>query len=128
MTRPRILFAEDDPFIRRVVQIALTRAGFDIVIVGDGALALAQMELQTFDAIVLDGMMPELDGLEACRRIRADARNDSMPVIILSARSQNTDEVSANAAGATAYIKKPFDATTLGAELRAILERSALKC
>ena len=122
MTRPRVLFAEDDPFIRRVVQIALTRAGFDIVIVEDGAQALAQLALQRFDAIVLDGMMPELDGLEACRRIRADARNDSMPVVILSARSQNTDEVSAHAAGATAYIKKPFDATTLGAELRAILE------
>lgn len=124
----RVLFAEDDPFIRRVVQIALTRDGFEVEIVENGALALARLEACAFDAVVLDGMMPEVDGLEACRRIRAHATLASLPVVILSARSQNTDEAAALAVGATAYIKKPFDATTLGAELRAILLGAAHPC
>lgn len=123
----RILFAEDDPSIRLVAQVALRRAGFVVTAVEDGEAAVRAVRQQPFDLVILDGMMPKLDGLSACRRIREDEATRDLPIVILSARSQNTDEASALAAGATAYIKKPFDAITLGDRLREILgERQAL--
>jgi two-component system phosphate regulon response regulator PhoB len=117
----KVLLAEDDPNIRRVAQVALARAGFVVSVVGDGIEALQLLEDELPDLIVLDGMMPKMDGLDACRRIKANPRTANIPVIILSARSQNADEHAARDVGAIAYIKKPFNALTLGAEVRALL-------
>lgn len=119
--RSRAVLAEDDPFIRHVSTIALERRGFVVTAVSDGAQALQLLEDGLPDVVILDGMMPNMDGLEACRRIRADARTSHVPVILLSARSRDTDEEAARQAGATGYIRKPFDALTLGAEVRRIL-------
>jgi DNA-binding response OmpR family regulator len=116
----KLLLAEDDVFIRRVAEVALRRDGFVVVSVADGAEALAALRHDAYDLVVLDGMMPNMDGLTACRTIRAEPAFARMPVVILSARSQNTDEASALEAGATAYIKKPFDAYALGTRLREI--------
>ena len=119
--RPRAILAEDDPFIRHVSTVALERRGFAVTAVSDGAQVLQLLEDGLPDVVILDGMMPHMDGLEACRRIRANARTSRVPVILVSARSQDTDEEAARQAGATAYIRKPFDALTLGAQVRGIL-------
>lgn len=115
-----ILLAEDDPHIRRVSEVALRRDGFDVLAVTDGTEALQMLEDRLFDLVVLDGMMPNLDGLEVCRRIRCDPRTSHLPVIMLSARTQASDEAAGEAAGATGYIRKPFDALSLGRQIRAI--------
>jgi CheY-like chemotaxis protein len=115
-----ILVAEDDPLIRRVTEVALKRDGFTVTVVTDGTEALQRLEESTFDLILLDVMMPKMDGIEACRRIKADPRVAHIPVIFLSARSQNADEDAGRAAGALGYIKKPFDAGTLGRQIRAM--------
>lgn len=115
-----ILLAEDDPHIRRVSEVALRRDGFDVLSVTDGPEVLQMLEDRFFDVIVLDGMMPALDGLEVCRLIKTNPRTAHLPVIMLSARTQVSDEAAGRAAGAIGYIKKPFDALTLGSEIRRI--------
>jgi DNA-binding response OmpR family regulator len=120
VTRPvrSVLLAEDDPHIRRVSEVALRRDGFDVMTVADGTEALQLLEDRLFDLVVLDGMMPNLDGLEVCRRIKGNPRTAGVPVIMLSARSQSSDEEAGREAGAIGYIRKPFDALSLGGEVR----------
>jgi two-component system phosphate regulon response regulator PhoB len=120
-----ILIAEDDPHIRRVSEIALRRSGFEVAAVADGAEALQLLEDRLFDLVVLDGMMPKLDGLEACRQIKGNPRTAHVPVIMLSARTQATDEAAGLAAGACAYIRKPFNALELGDRIREICGATA---
>jgi CheY-like chemotaxis protein len=120
-----ILLAEDDPHIRRVSEVALRRDGFDVCAVADGLRALRELEARRFDLVVLDGMMPSLDGVEVCRRIKEDPRTRDVPVVLLSARSQVSDEQAGRAAGAAGYIRKPFDALALGAELRRLCGEAA---
>ena len=117
-----ILIAEDDPHIRRVSEIALRRSGFEVASVADGAEALQLLEDRLFDLVVLDGMMPKLDGLEACRQIKTNPRTAHVPVIMLSARTQSSDEEAGFAAGACAYIRKPFNALELGVRIREICD------
>jgi DNA-binding response OmpR family regulator len=115
-----VLLAEDDPHIRRVSEVALRRDGFRVSSVPDGPDALELLEHHPFDVVVLDGMMPTLDGIEVCRRIKRNPRTAHVPVIMLSARTQVSDETAGYDAGAIGYIRKPFDALTLGAEIRRI--------
>ena len=120
MELTRVLLAEDDPFIRRVSEVALKRAGFEVTAVGDGVEALQLMEDAIPDVILLDGMMPKMDGVEVCRRIKADPRFSHLPVIMLSARSQASDEEEGRRAGAIGYIRKPFDAFELASQVRTL--------
>lgn len=115
-----VLLADDDPAIRRIAEIALEREGFQVSTVGDGSEALQYLEDSLFDLVILDGLMPKMDGLEACRRMKESPRTARIPVIILSARSQDVDEDAGRAAGAAGYIRKPFDATRLGRHVRLI--------
>jgi CheY-like chemotaxis protein len=115
-----VLIAEDDPCIRRVSEVALRREGFEVTSVADGIEALQLLEDRVFDLVILDGMMPNLDGLDVCRRIKANPRTAQVPVIMLSARSQAGDQEASRAAGAIGYIRKPFDALSLGREVRVI--------
>lgn len=113
-----ILLAEDDPHIRRVSEVALRRHGFDVVSVSDGTEVLDALGHRSFDLVLLDGMMPSLDGVETCKRIKANPRTTAQRVIMLSARTQASDEQAGMAAGAMGYIRKPFNALTLGDEIR----------
>jgi len=113
-----ILLAEDDPHIRRVSEVALRRHGFDVVSVSDGTEVLDALGQRSFDLVLLDGMMPSLDGVETCKRIKANPRTTAQRVIMLSARTQASDEQAGLAAGAMGYIRKPFNALTLGDEIR----------
>ncbi|MDJ0952081.1 MAG: response regulator transcription factor [Acidimicrobiia bacterium] len=118
----RVLVVEDDGAVRRAVERALTFEGYDVVTARDGAEALSIVLNGKVEAIVLDVMMPIVDGLEACRRIRA--RGDSTPILILTARSEVSDRVAGLDAGADDYLVKPFALEELLARLRALLRRS----
>ncbi len=119
----RVLVVEDDGAVRRAVERALSFEGYDVVTARDGAEALAIVLNDKIEAIVLDVMMPIVDGLEACRRIRA--RGDTTPILILTARTDVSDRVAGLDAGADDYLVKPFALEELLARLRALLRRSS---
>ena len=116
----KVLVAEDDDYIRKVTEVSLKRSGFDVRSVEDGSKVFPALADSLVDLIVLDGMMPVMDGFECCRRLKADPRTAGIPVIMVTARSQSNDECIAREAGAIGYIRKPFNALTLGDQLREI--------
>jgi two-component system alkaline phosphatase synthesis response regulator PhoP len=117
----KVLLAEDDPDIQLVARLALRRAGFAVTVVNNGADAIEAVRRAPPDVILLDWMMPELDGLETCRQLKADRSTVSIPVIFLTAKSQEADIQRGLGLGAAGYITKPFDALTLGEQVRALL-------
>ncbi|MET8802208.1 response regulator transcription factor [Streptomyces sp. NPDC004546] len=118
----RILVVDDDPAVRRSLEHALRRDGYDVTAVADGAAALAEHARSTPDAVVLDVMMPEPNGLEICRALR-DAGDDT-PILLLTARDLVSDRVAGLDAGADDYLVKPFALEELRARLRALLRRA----
>lgn len=116
-----LLLVDDDPDIRLVAQIALRRAGFTVTAVDNGPAAIASAHAALPDVILLDWMMPGMDGPEVCRRLKSDAALRDIPVIFLSARSQQAEIARGLALGAAGYIIKPFDALTLGGEVKTLL-------
>jgi CheY-like chemotaxis protein len=109
LSGPRlILIADDDEDILALVRAVLERAGHEVVAVRDGAKALASVRERRPHLAVLDITMPELDGLEVLRRLRADAATNELPVVLLSAQAQEADVERGFATGASAYVKKPF--------------------
>ncbi|MPZ92663.1 MAG: response regulator [Actinobacteria bacterium] len=117
----RILFVEDDSDIREIVAHGLENAGFDVVAEGDGRQALVWFRRGTFDVVILDIMLPSLNGLEICRRIRTEG---PVPIVMLTARTDTTDVIAGLEAGADDYVTKPFELDELIARLRAVLRRS----
>lgn len=119
----RILLAEDEPDIRLVARLSLKRAGFDVTTVENGAQALLKIAEAPPDAVLLDWMMPEVDGPQACARLKASPATSGIPVIFLTAKSQESEIRAGLALGAIGYITKPFDVIALGAQVREMLER-----
>ena len=117
----RILLVEDDPSIREVTAIGLRQAGFTVETADDGAAGLERFGAEAFDLVLLDVMLPRLDGLEVCRAIR---RTSTVPVLMLTARSDTIDVVVGLEAGADDYVKKPFEVPELVARVRAALRRA----
>jgi DNA-binding response OmpR family regulator len=120
----RVLVADDDEDIVLLVKTALERSGHEVIAVQDGAAALASVYSQNLDLAVLDISMPELDGLEVLRRVRADANTRDLPVILLSARAQEADVERGFATGASAYMKKPFSPRELAERVDELLAQS----
>jgi two-component system response regulator MprA len=118
-----VLVVEDDRAVRDAVERALTFEGYAVATARDGAEALSAVVNDPPDVIVLDVMMPHVDGLETCRRIRA--RGISIPILILTARHEISDRVAGLDAGADDYMVKPFALEELLARLRALLRRSS---
>jgi DNA-binding response OmpR family regulator len=116
----RILLIEDDARLAGMVADYLGEAGFRSLIAGSGAQAQRQLKREQFDAIVLDLMLPDTDGLELCRQIRADS---NIPLLMLTARGDPLDRVVGLELGADDYLPKPFEPRELLARLRAILRR-----
>ena len=106
---PLVLAADDDPVIRRLLEVNLELEGYDVVLAEDGAEAVAKAREQDFDVILLDVMMPNMDGWDACRALKADDATKDVPVVFLSARARDADVTEGTRAGAVAYITKPFD-------------------
>ncbi len=115
-----ILVVDDEARIREVVQYALEREGYRVTAVDDGREALDAVAGAAIDLVVLDVMLPEVDGLEVCRRIRADHRT---PILFLSARSEEIDRVLGLELGGDDYLTKPFSPRELVARVRAVLRR-----
>ncbi len=118
----RVLVVEDDRSVREAVERALAFEGYEVLTARDGAEALSAVMNEEPDVIVLDVMMPLIDGLEACRRIRA--RGDTTPILMLTARETVSDRVAGLDAGADDYLVKPFALEELLARLRALLRRA----
>ena len=117
----RILLVEDDPSIRELTTIGLRAAGYDVATAADGREALEQFAADAPDAVLLDIMLPVLDGLAVCRRIRAESR---VPILMLTARTDAYDVVTGLEAGADDYVRKPFEMPELLARLAAALRRA----
>jgi two-component system response regulator MprA len=118
----RVLVADDDRAIRESLERALDLEGYDVTIVNDGAAALAATKDLSPDVIVLDVMMPVIDGLTVCRVLRAE--HDRTPILMLTARTETSDRVAGLDAGADDYLAKPFELDELLARLRALLRRT----
>jgi DNA-binding response OmpR family regulator len=117
----RILVVEDDPNVAEVVSRYLVREGFEVEVVGDGRVAVDRALADPPDLVVLDLMLPGLDGLQVCRRLRALA---PVPVIMLTARGDESDRVIGLELGADDYVAKPFSPKELTARVRAVLRRA----
>jgi two-component system response regulator MprA len=117
------MVVDDDPGVRKAVGRALEFEGYDVVAAADGAQALEAVGTAAPDALVLDVGMPRVDGLEVCRRLRADGV--TVPILVLTARHQVTDRVAGLDAGADDYLVKPFALEELLARVRALLRRVA---
>ncbi len=124
MANEKILVADDEKDIGRLLELALTRAGFQIIRAYDGEEALAKIEQNRPDLVVLDVMMPKLDGIQVCRRLKGNSRTASIPVIMLTAKVQVTDTVTGLSAGADDYLPKPFNHQEVVARIRTLLTRS----
>ncbi|MGW9243819.1 two-component system response regulator CseB [Streptomyces sp. P9-2B-1] len=120
MAETHVLFVEDDDVIREATQLALERVGFTVTAVPDGLEGLEAFRADRPDIALLDVMVPGLDGVSLCRRIRDES---TVPVIMLSARADAIDVVLGLEAGADDYVTKPFDGAVLVARIRAVLRR-----
>ena len=117
-----VVLAEDDPDIRLVARLALKKAGYRVTAVSNGRELLEKVTEERPDVVLLDWMMPEMDGAEACARLRADPATADLPIIFMTAKSQGFEVERGLALGARGYIIKPFDALTLGDQLRQLLD------
>jgi two-component system OmpR family response regulator len=122
-TMTKILIVDDDPHIREVLRFAVTQAGYACCEAANGRLALEAVTRERPDLMVLDLGMPELDGSEVCRRLRADPEHRRLPIVFLSARDDEIDRVLGLELGGDDYLGKPFSPRELIARIRAVLRR-----
>ena len=120
MGSARILVVDDDAPLREVVRYALSRQGWDVVEAADGAAAVDLVRRDRLDLVVMDVLMPELDGLEACRAIRGFSQ---VPILFLSSRAEEVDKVIGLELGGDDYLAKPFSTRELISRIKAILRR-----
>jgi two-component system response regulator PrrA len=121
--RPRVLVVDDERHMRNMLEIGLGQHGFDVTTASDGADALSRVRTSAFDAIVLDVMMPRIDGTSLVPMLR---RITEAPIIMLSARKESLDQIAALTAGADDYVGKPFDLGELAARLHSRMRRPQL--
>jgi DNA-binding response OmpR family regulator len=120
---PRILLVDDEQPIQTLLSFPLQRDGYEVVAASDGREALARFAEQQFDLVVLDVMLPTMDGLEVCRRLRA---RSAVPIIMLTAKSEEIDKVLGLELGADDYITKPFSMREFRSRVKAALRRASM--
>ena len=127
MPKERILVVEDEEDIRELLQYNLQREGFEVSLVGTGEEALSAAANEKPGLILLDLMLPGMNGLDVCRSLKADPELSDIPILIVSARGEETDVVTGLELGADDYLTKPFSPRVLVARARAVLRRKATK-
>jgi two-component system phosphate regulon response regulator PhoB len=123
MADPRVLVVEDEDALATLLEYNLKREGFDVTVSVDGEDALLKVEERAPDIVILDWMLPKISGIEVCRRLRAAAQTRNLPIIMLTARSEEADRIRGLDTGADDYITKPFSTQELVARLKAVLRR-----
>ncbi|REJ89750.1 MAG: response regulator [Planctomycetota bacterium] len=123
MSRPRILIVDDETALVDVLSYNFAREGFDVVTAGDGQAALQKCRTHVPDVVLLDLMLPAMDGLQVCRKIRSDSRLKDVRVIMLTAKGEETDEIVGFHLGADDYVAKPFRTRALIERVKALLRR-----
>lgn len=119
-----IAIIEDEPNIAELVKYNLNRDGYQTILANNGLKGLELVRLQLPDLVILDLMLPELDGLSVCKQLRIDPQTKTIPIIVLTARSEEADRVLGLEMGADDYVTKPFSPRELVARVRAVLRRS----
>ncbi len=120
---PHVLVVEDEDSLATLLQYNLQKEGYEVTLAGDGEEALLMVDERLPDLIVLDWMLPKVSGIEVCRRLRQRNETRNVPVVMLTARGEETDRVRGLDTGADDYVVKPFSMTELGARIRAVLRR-----
>ena len=124
MSKPKILVVEDDTDIRELLQYSLTREGYEVGTAADGKSAVTSARRMVPDLVLLDLMLPGLDGLEVCRQIRTDRATAGSAVIMVTAKGEESDVVLGLGLGADDYVLKPFKTNELVARVKAVLRRT----
>jgi len=121
--RPRVVIADDDPDIRRLVQITVSNAGCDVTVASDGEQALELVRASPPDLVILDVLMPRMDGWEVARELKADPATQAVPIMFLTSRGQEHDVLEGFNSGAADYMVKPFSPRELQVRVRAVLSK-----
>jgi DNA-binding response OmpR family regulator len=124
MSKSTILVIDDEPDLVELVRYNLVRDGFEVACASDGRAGLQSARYYKPDLVVLDVMMPNIDGLEVCKQLRADSRTSGVPIILLTAKSAEADRIVGLELGADDYVTKPFSPRELVARVKAVLRRS----
>lgn len=127
MAKARVLVVEDESDIANLIQFHLAREGYQTEIVGSGRSALAAVDRHKPDLIVLDIMLPDLDGLEVCRKLKRDTQHQQIPILMVSARGEESDIVVGLELGAEDYVTKPFSPRVLIARVKAVMRRRSVE-
>jgi DNA-binding response OmpR family regulator len=123
IARPRVVIADDDPDIRRLVQITVSNAGCDVTVASDGEQALELIRKSPPDLVILDVLMPRMDGWEVARELKADPLTQGVPIMFLTSRGQEHDVLEGFNSGAADYMVKPFSPRELQVRVRAVLSK-----
>ncbi|MEC9251123.1 MAG: phosphate regulon transcriptional regulator PhoB [Pseudomonadota bacterium] len=121
--KPHVLVVEDEDALATLLQYNLEKEGYQVTAAGDGEEALMLAEEETPDLVLVDWMLPKVSGIEVCRRLRGRQETANVPIIMLTARGEETDRIRGLDTGADDYIVKPFSMTELFARIRAVLRR-----
>ncbi len=121
--KPRVLIVEDESALVELLRYNLEQSGFKVMVAGDGEEALASVQEDVPDIILLDWMLPLMSGIEVCRQLRRQTSTANVPIIMLTARGEEGDRIRGLDAGADDYVSKPFSPTELVARIRAVLRR-----
>ena len=123
MAATRILIVEDEEALSTLLEYNLGKESFDVAVAADGEEALLKIEESTPDLVILDWMLPKVSGIEVCRQLRARPETRNLPIIMLTARSEESDRIRGLETGADDYLTKPFSTNELIARVRAVLRR-----
>lgn len=121
--RPRVVIADDDPDVRRLVQITVSNAGCDVTVAADGQQALDEVRSSLPDLVILDVLMPRMDGWEVARELKSDPKTQAVPIMFLTSRGQEHDVLEGFDSGAADYMVKPFSPRELQVRVRAVLAK-----
>lgn len=127
MPKPKILVIEDDRALAKVLEYNLLQSGYEVILSSDGQDGLYQARSKSPSLILLDLMIPVMDGLEVCKRLRASQETRDLPIIMLTAKSEETDQVVGYNVGADDYVTKPFSVKVLMERIKSLLRRDQLR-